>query len=106
MKKQYKKSLFIFRRDLRIEDNTGLIAALQQSEVVIPCFIFDTRQIGDTNLYRSTNAIQFMVESLRDLEQQIKKYHGHVYFFFGIAEKIINELLQKEHIDALFCNRD
>ncbi len=37
----YKKSLFIFRRDLRIEDNVGLIEALQNSEEIIPCFIYD-----------------------------------------------------------------
>ena len=36
------KSLFIFRRDLRLEDNTGLISALSQAaEHVIPCFILD-----------------------------------------------------------------
>ena len=41
MSKEYKKSLFLFRRDLRLEDNTGLSKALQNSEEVIPCFIFD-----------------------------------------------------------------
>jgi len=106
MPKQHKKSLFIFRRDLRLEDNTGLIAALKQSEVVIPCFIFDIRQIGADNTYRSMHAIQFMIESLRDLEKQIKKRHGHLYLFFGIAEKVIEKLLKEENIDALFCNRD
>ncbi len=30
--------------DLRLADNTGLIAALRDSEDVIPCFIFDPRQ--------------------------------------------------------------
>jgi len=38
-------SLFIFRRDLRLHDNTGLNEALRLSEKVIPCFIFDPRQI-------------------------------------------------------------
>ena len=32
----YKKSLFIFRRDLRLEDNIGLIQSLQNSTEVIP----------------------------------------------------------------------
>jgi deoxyribodipyrimidine photolyase len=32
MKKDYQKSLFIFRRDLRLEDNTELINALKSSE--------------------------------------------------------------------------
>ena len=41
----YKKSLFIFRRDLRLEDNIGLIEALQNSTEVIPCFIYDENLI-------------------------------------------------------------
>jgi len=36
-----KKSIFWFRRDLRLEDNTGLFQALSQSNTVQPVFIFD-----------------------------------------------------------------
>ena len=73
--KNYKRALFIFRRDLRLDDNTGLIKALGDSESVVPCFIFDPRQIED-NQYKSENAIQFMVESLRDLNSQLNKKSG------------------------------
>jgi deoxyribodipyrimidine photo-lyase len=69
---KYAKSLFIFRRDLRLDYNTGLIAALQASKQVIPCFIFDPKQIEDKqNQYKSNNALQFMIESIIDLEKQI-----------------------------------
>ncbi|MGD0171886.1 MAG: deoxyribodipyrimidine photo-lyase [Halobacteriota archaeon] len=40
----YRKSIFLFRRDLRISDNTGLIEASQASKTVVPLFIFDPRQ--------------------------------------------------------------
>lgn len=106
MQKKYKKSLFIFRRDLRLKDNTGLITALKESDVVIPCFIFDPRQVDKANAYRSMNAIQFMIESLCDLEQQIEKKDGRLYLFSGIAEQIIGTLLTQESIDAVFCNSD
>lgn len=43
------KSLFIFRRDLRLEDNTGLISALgQAAEQVIPCFILNEQLLNTT----------------------------------------------------------
>ena len=32
------KSLFVFRRDLRLDGNTALIQALTDSDEVIPCF--------------------------------------------------------------------
>ncbi|MDK2834609.1 MAG: photolyase, partial [Methanolobus sp.] len=35
MTPHFRRSLFIFRRDLRIEDNTGLRAAMDSSEEVM-----------------------------------------------------------------------
>lgn len=102
----YKKSLFIFRRDLRINDNTGLRAALEQSEIVIPCFIFDPRQVGAKNEYRSKNAIQFMIESLADLDEQLQTHNTKLYLFQGDPEKIITLLIKQENIDAIFLNKD
>lgn len=102
----YKKSLFIFRRDLRLQDNNGLRAALAQSNSVIPCFIFDPRQVGKENEYRSENAIQFMVESLIDLDKQLHAHDGKLYLFYGSPEKIIAQLIKQEKIEAVFCNQD
>ena len=42
---QKKHALFIFRRDLRISDNTALIAADNQAKKISLLFIFDPRQI-------------------------------------------------------------
>lgn len=39
----HKRSLFIFRQDLRIHDNTALNLALSESEEVMAIFIFDDR---------------------------------------------------------------
>ena len=104
--KKYKKSLFIFRRDLRIDDNNGLHAALAESDMVIACFIFDPRQASTANYYRSTNAIQFMIESLEDLTHQLSEKKGHLYCFQGKAEDVVKKIIKQEHINAVFCNRD
>ena len=70
---KYKASLFVFRRDLRLKDNTALIEACKQSEKVIVSFIFDIKQVGSSNSYRSEKSVQFMIESLEDLDIQIKR---------------------------------
>ena len=105
MREKQNKSLFIFRRDLRLEDNTGLIKALESSKYVIPCFIFDPRQVKN-NEYKSDNALQFMIESLKDLEQQLKQKNGRLYLLYGEAENIVKQITNKENIDALYINRD
>jgi deoxyribodipyrimidine photo-lyase len=38
---KHKRSLFIFRQDFRVHDNTGLIKAASESAEIIPIFIFD-----------------------------------------------------------------
>ena len=60
------KSLFIFRRDYRIIDNKGLIEACKKSNEILCVFIFTPEQVKD-NKFKSENAIQFMIESLKDL---------------------------------------
>lgn len=103
--KRYPLALHIFRRDLRLHDNTALLEALKLSEFVIPCFIFDKRQI-EVNDYKSDNCIQFMVRSLQELNSELNKRNSKLYLFYGIAEEIIAKLLTKLNIKAIFINRD
>lgn len=106
MQKQFRRALFIFRRDLRIIDNHGLSAAMETSCEVVPCFIFDPSQIEKRNTYKSNNAIQFMITSLFDLYDQIKKHHGELYFFIGDPAKVVSWAIKEFEVDAVFCNKD
>lgn len=103
--KIYPLTLHIFRRDLRLFDNTALIEALKLSEFVIPCFIFDKRQIED-NKYKNDNCIQFMAHSLHELDDELKKKNSKLYLFYGIAEEVVAKLLTRLNIRAIFTNRD
>lgn len=101
----YQTSLFIFRRDLRLHDNTALNSALQLSQRVIASFIFDDRQINP-HKYQSKPALQFMLQSLEDLEQQFKKHNANLNLFQGLVVDIIKQLHAQEKIQAVFINRD
>lgn len=106
MLKKYKKSLFIFRRDLRLDDNTGLAQALKLSEVVIPSFIFDPLQISNNNPYKSNNAIQFMIESLQVLDIQLQKFDSKLYLFHGSPDAVVDKIIKNEQVNAIFINKD
>ncbi len=100
---RYNTSIFIFRRDLRLHDNTGLIESLRLSKKVIPIFIFTPTQILN-NEYKSNKSINFMIESLKDLEEEITT--GKIYFFYGDNIDVLKSITKKIKIDAIFVNRD
>ena len=104
--KQFKKGLFIFHRDLRTVDNSGLNKALAESDEVMTIFIFDSVQVEESNHYRSLSAMQFMVESLEDLGTQLAKKGGKLFFFYGSTKEVVEQLVKDEAIDAVFSNRD
>lgn len=101
----YDISLFIFRRDLRLVDNTALNFALRNSKKVIACFIFDDRQI-QAHLYKSKPAFHFMLQSLEDLVTQFKSISAELNFFDGVPDKVIENLHSQHKIQAVFFNRD
>lgn len=97
-------SLFIFRLDLRVVDNIGLIQCFQESNKIIPCFIFDDQQINrEKNLYFSNNCVQFMIESLKELHQECD---NKLLFFYGNTPKIVKYLIKKLEIDSVYLNKD
>ncbi len=100
----YKKSLFIFRRDLRIQDNIGLIESLQNSKEVIPCFIYDENIIK--KLKDSEFRWNFLNESLVDLDNELKKKGTSLQILEGKPEKIIDSMIKKHNLNAIFLNTD
>ncbi|MDD1725594.1 MAG: deoxyribodipyrimidine photo-lyase, partial [Euryarchaeota archaeon] len=105
MEEKYGRSLFLFRRGLRVRDNSGLIEASSTSETVIPAFIFDPR-LASQNPYFSHNAFQFMVESLYDLSRQVAAERGFLCVFRGRPEAVVERLIAEEDIEAVFVNKD
>lgn len=101
---EHLRSLFIFRRDLRIEDNTALIAAVRSSKAVATCFILDPRQRNHP--YFSQFGAHFLRQSLDDLAKQLRDHGGTLHVLEGVAEEVVAELLRLQKIDAVYCNRD
>lgn len=98
------KALYVFRRDLRAYDNTALIECHKRFKVC-PVFIFTPEQIAKNN-YKSSNAIQFMIKSLEDLNESIKNQGGELYTYFGDNMDIITTLVKSNDIKAVYINKD
>lgn len=99
-------TLYIFRRDLRLNDNIGINYVIKNFDNIIPIFIFTPEQITDKNKFKSNNAIQFMIESLQELDNNLKKNNSKLYFFKGDNIKIINKIIKQIKITNIVFNMD
>lgn len=94
--------LFIFRRDLRAVDNTGLLELSKICEKVFCIFILDPRQINKkANPYFSANAVSFMLESIKELSQTIPLSILH-----GSPEQVVEQLIKPGKINVIGFNKD
>ncbi|OJJ17129.1 deoxyribodipyrimidine photolyase [marine bacterium AO1-C] len=90
-----KISLFWFRRDLRIKDNTGLFHALKSEFPVLPIFIFD-RHILDKLTSTQDARLTFIHQALEQVQEQISTdYQSSLKTFYGKPEEIFEQLSQE-----------
>ena len=103
--------VFLFRRDFRIHDNLALnrLVAECGSGSIFPMFIFNPDQIyAKNNPYFSNNCVQFMIESLDDLDKHI---HVNYYESDGGGGgngdiDVFAELSKKYKIKTIAYNKD
>jgi deoxyribodipyrimidine photo-lyase len=93
--------IFIFTRDLRTHDNTGLNYAFKTYKNVIPLFFLTKTQISDSNKYKSDNAINFMKSCLVAI-----KDHVNIFYTATNGEDILRKLIRKYNVSAILINRD
>ena len=103
--------IFLFRRDFRIHDNLALnrLVAECGNKGIYPMFIFNPVQIyAKNNPYFSNNCVQFMIESLDELDT-----HIHVNYYEADGKEgassdigVLKGLSKKYKIKTIAYNKD
>jgi deoxyribodipyrimidine photo-lyase len=99
-----KCSIFWFRRDLRLEDNTALFKALASKNNVIPIFIFDENIVQE--LPTDDPRITFIYQRLKAIDDKLKKKNSSILCIKGKPLDVWKDLIQKYAIDGVFVNKD
>lgn len=102
-------AIYIFTRDLRLEDNLALIDALKNNSNVLPIFVFTPEQITDKNTYKSNNCVQFMIECLDELDSNLKKVGSRLFYFYGDTFDIIKKIIKnsdKYDFKSIYISKD
>ena len=103
MKKE--KALVWFRRDLRDHDHAALSAALAAAQKVYCAFVFD-RDILDALPTRHDRRVQFIRESLLELDRSLRRKGGGLIVVHGHAATEIPLLAHRLGVSVVFANRD
>jgi len=106
MSAKHENGLFIFRRDFRIVDNNSLNVLSKMCKNIYTIFIFTPEQVGSGNNYKSNNSVQFMIESLVDLDSEIKKQGGQLHTFYGKNTKVLADCIKAWDINVVGFNID
>ncbi len=98
-------SIFWFRRDLRLHDNTGLLKALESGNPVLPIFIFDTEILRE--LPRDDARVNFIFERITGLRETLEADHQRsLAIYNGKPENVFDNLLETWKVEAVFANGD
>uniref|UniRef100_A0A6C0DW48 Photolyase/cryptochrome alpha/beta domain-containing protein n=1 Tax=viral metagenome TaxID=1070528 RepID=A0A6C0DW48_9ZZZZ len=97
----------IFHRDLRTVDNAALhLAAAKAKETgakLVPLFVFTPEQVGSENKLKSTASIEFMLNSLDDLNEQLDQ---HLTLAYTTQLEALIDLVANYQVVAISEQRD
>jgi deoxyribodipyrimidine photo-lyase len=99
-----KISVFWFRRDLRLEDNTALAMALSLGFPVLPLFIFDTEILDE--LPGKDARVSFIYQQLEKIHGQLTARNSSLHILKGEPQKTWKELLDNFEIQGVYANKD
>ncbi|MFS4492060.1 cryptochrome/photolyase family protein [Maribacter sp. 2308TA10-17] len=100
-----KVSIFWFRRDLRLQDNVGFLAALKGGYPVLPIFIFDKLILDKLPKYDAR--VSFIFENLQKMRTQLAESHASsIAFFYGNPKNVFKALTQGYDVQSVYTNSD
>jgi len=94
-----------FRRDLRDIDNAALAEATRRARKVFCAFVFD-REILDALPSKHDRRVEFIRESLIELDHSLRSKGGGLIVRIGRATEEIPQLASALKVSAVFSNRD
>jgi deoxyribodipyrimidine photo-lyase len=104
-----KTSIVWFKTDLRLTDNETLIKAIAQSEQIIPVYCFDDSHFETTKYgFKKTGSFraQFLLESLQDLDANLRKTGSGLLIVKGKPEVEIPKIVQQYKAQKVFAKRE
>ena len=93
-KKEEDVQIVWFKRDLRLKDHLPLQESLLSGKPLLLIYIFETNFLSDE--HTSHRHVDFIKQSIDDLNEQLSRYGGKIHCFQGHARDVFKTIA--EHI--------
>lgn len=97
-----KSVIWWIRRDVRLEDNPALKAALQTGFPVIPLFILDPKLLQNPPTRRQG----FLFQALQNLDAALQQLGNRLLIRQGNPLQVLQRIMQEIPVDAIFAEED
>ena len=104
-----KRAIVWFKTDLRLQDNETLVAAIKHSDEIIPVYCFDENHFNSSELgLKKTGNFrtQFLIESLIDLDKNLRELGSGLIVVKGRPEIEIVKLAQQYKVQKVFSKKE
>src|SRR4051812_1332765 len=92
-----------FRRDLRLQDNRALSAAVNRGAPIVPVYILD--DAGEGNWRAGAASRWWLHHSLARLDESLQAIGSRLIVAHGTSEVVLRELLVQTKASAVYWNR-
>ncbi|MBW6475289.1 MAG: DNA photolyase family protein [Anaerolineaceae bacterium] len=97
-----KSVIWWIRRDVRLEDNPALQAALQTGLPVIPLFILDPKLLQEPPTRRQS----FLFQALQNLDEGLHRLGNRLLVRQGTPLQVLQRIMQEIPVHAIFAEED
>lgn len=95
--------IFWFRKDLRIHDNNALHHFVKNMQAEVQFFFIYIKN-ENTYKYFGEKRINFLIESLKDLDNQLQIFNFNLHIFNGVSIDIINKFINTFKNIEIYAN--
>ena len=100
-----KKSIIWLRRALRLKDNKVIQVAIQNSDYIKFCFIFDS-SILQNFPNKQDRRLSFIVNHLQLLNEELLRHSSSIEILYGRPEEEIPKLALAYSASSVYCDED
>ena len=93
------RKIIWFRRDLRLSDHPALLAAMSDSDEIVPVFILDKQQIAEAG----SKLLAYMSQSLRALDASLG---NRLHIIEGDQVEVLKELIELYNVSEVHISTE